>query len=474
MGGHVDLFVHDNYNVAQFDYGCGPNSGLVPDTGPNGDDEDNADEEGNDEYDEDVDDECDGDDGDVEVDGHASSFRTFNQVLENEQGIYVSAQAPSCDVSNHPDDETLDEPSPVNYHLPPTPQFQHVENLDNAVASCWTPWVQHTTGNSSGEFVIGQVFNSKSDLQEAANIYSIKAHQEYVVVASSKKLLVLRCKKAEECHCPWKLRAMVVKDTSFFFINKYTGPHTCVNLCLNWDHHQLDSQLVATHIKTLIQAQFTLTTAAIQASVMEKWGYQISYKKALDGKHKAIRQLFGDFSQSYTELPRLFLAIEQANPGCVVIWKTCEINMPNIEMFQRVFWSFKPSIEGFQHCCPVMSIDGTHLYGKYKGKLLIAMGCDGNNQLFPLAFAIIESENTDSWGWFLACIRNRVTQRTGICIISDRHPGIMAAMTGPHLGLAAPFAYHRICMRHFASNFMTRFKDKLLRNLVCRAALAST
>ena len=41
-----------------------------------------------------------------------------------------------------------------------------------------------------------------------------------------------------------------------------------------------------------------IVKAAIQASVMEKWGYQISYKKALDGKHKAIRQLFGDFSQS--------------------------------------------------------------------------------------------------------------------------------------------------------------------------------
>ena len=26
-------------------------------------------------------------------------------------------------------------------------------------------------------------------------------------------------------------------------------------------------------------------------------------KKALDGKHKAFRHLFGDFSQSYTELP---------------------------------------------------------------------------------------------------------------------------------------------------------------------------
>ena len=388
VGGHVDLFVRDNYNVTQSDCGCGPSSGPIPDTGLNGDDEDSADEEGNDEYDEDVDYECDGDDGNVEVDGHASSFRTLNQVLENEQGIYVSTQAPSCDVSNHPDDKTLDESSPVHYHLPPTLQFQHVENLDNVVASCWTPWVHHTIGYSSGEFVIGQVFNSKSYLQEAAKIYSIKAHQEFVVVASSKKLLVIRCKKAEECHYPWKLHAMVVKDTSLFVITKYTRPHTCVNPFLNRDHHQLDSNLVIAHIKAIIKAQFTLTMAAIQESVMEKWGYEMSYKKALDGKHKAIRQLFGDFSQSYTKVPCLFFAIKQANPECVVIWKTCDINMPNTEIFQRVFWSFKPSIEGFEHCHPVMSIDDTHLYGKYKGKLLIAMGCDGNNQLFPLTFAI--------------------------------------------------------------------------------------
>ena len=135
-------------------------------------------------------------------------------------------------------------------------------------------------------------------MQVAAKIYSIKSHQEFVVVPSSKKLFVLRCKKVKECHCPWKLRAMVVKDTCLFVINKYIGSHTCVNPCLNQDHHQLDSNLIAAHIKAIIMAQFTLSTAAIHASVMEKWGYEISYKKALDGKHKAIRQLFGDFSQS--------------------------------------------------------------------------------------------------------------------------------------------------------------------------------
>ena len=103
---------------------------------------------------------------------------------------------------------------------------------------------------------------------------------------------------------------MVVKDTCLFVINKYKGPHSCVNPYLNQDHHQLDSNVVAAHIKTIIKAQFTLTMAAIQASVIEKWGYEISYKKVFDGKHKTIRQLFGDFSQSNTQLSRLFLAIE--------------------------------------------------------------------------------------------------------------------------------------------------------------------
>ena len=28
------------------------------------------------------------------------------------------------------------------------------------------------------------------------------------------------------------------------------------------------------------------------------------------------------------------------------------------------------------------------MYGKYKGTLMIAMGCDGNNKLFPFAFSI--------------------------------------------------------------------------------------
>ena len=71
--------------------------------------------------------------------------------------------------------------------------------------------------------------------------------------------------------------------------------------------------------------------------------------------------------------------------------------MPGCAIFERVFWDFSPSIEGFQHCRPVISIDGTFLYGKYRSTLLIALTWDSDNRPFPLAFAIVEKEIDDSW-----------------------------------------------------------------------------
>ena len=70
---------------------------------------------------------------------------------------------------------------------------------------------------------------------------------------------------------------------------------------------------------------------------MEKFGHEILYKKALLGKHKVVTNLFGDYYKSYAQLPRFFITLEQANPGCITIWKTFPSNLQNTEMFHRVF-----------------------------------------------------------------------------------------------------------------------------------------
>ena len=45
-------------------------------------------------------------------------------------------------------------------------------------------------------------------------------------------------------------------------------------------------------------------------------------------------------------------------------------------------------------------VDGTHLSGKYGGVMLVAATQDGNFQISPLAFGIVDAEDEPSWEWF--------------------------------------------------------------------------
>ena len=80
-----------------------------------------------------------------------------------------------CDVLNNLDPKDPVEFSPIQYHLAPSLQFKNTENIDNFVLSDWTPWGNTNIGNSGGEFIVGQVFNSKEDLQHLPKLYSISA-----------------------------------------------------------------------------------------------------------------------------------------------------------------------------------------------------------------------------------------------------------------------------------------------------------
>ena len=52
-------------------------------------------------------------------------------------------------------------------------------------------------------------------------------------------------------------------------------------------------------------------------------------------------------------------------------------------------------------CRPLIGLDGCFLKGEFGGQLLSVVGKDENNQMFPLAYAIVESKNYSSWKWFI-------------------------------------------------------------------------
>jgi hypothetical protein len=73
--------------------------------------------------------------------------------------------------------------------------------------------------------------------------------------------------------------------------------------------------------------------------------------------------------------------------------------------FQRLYFSLATVKSDFlAGCRPVIGLDGCFLKGPHKGQLLAAILRDVNNQMYPVAFAVVEDEIKESWTWFLEAL----------------------------------------------------------------------
>ena len=69
----------------------------------------------------------------------------------------------------------------------------------------------------------------------------------------------------------------------------------------------------------------------------------------------------------------------------------------------------------------MIGFDRCFLKGVCKGRLLVAVCRDGNNQMLPIAWAVVEVENQYTWTWFLELMNNDLEIGEGhqLSIISD-------------------------------------------------------
>ncbi|KAK4407573.1 hypothetical protein Sango_0338300 [Sesamum angolense] len=205
-------------------------------------------------------------------------------------------------------------------------------------------------------------------------------------------------------------------------------------------------------------------------NVKDQTGYDVPYQKAWYSLKMAREIVYGTWESSVQKLPAYLGAIQKYNPGTIVEWKHKGLQASTGKyVMGYVFWAFKPCIDGFQFCRNVISVDGTHLYTKYKYKLLIAAAMDGNQQVLPLAFAVVDEETYPSWKWFLQQLSRHVIRgRRGMCLISDRHAGLIKAVReGPDF--VSPHGVHRYCLRHVCSNFNNTIKNVVLKDLCWQA-----
>ncbi|XP_040365890.1 uncharacterized protein LOC121050329 [Rosa chinensis] len=84
----------------------------------------------------------------------------------------------------------------------------------------------------------------------------------------------------------------------------------------------------------------------------------------------------------------------------------------------------------------------------HKGYMLCATGKNGNQEFFPFAFAVVDSENHANWDWFFYHLYNILSpQGRNVTFVTDRHSGLLNAVTR-----VFPDSPHSYCYYHLNEN----------------------
>lgn len=164
------------------------------------------------------------------------------------------------------------------------------------------------------------------------------------------------------------------------------------------------------------------------------------------GNIKCIRRL-------YNKLPTFLCVVMHFSLGIIALFDVeADVTKPNTFVCKRVWWVFKPMIDGWHHPRPIINIDGTFLKEKYKGKLFVAIRSYSNNQQHLIAYNLVHEELIINWFWLLYYLQIYLCQRI-VCIIFDRYPRITEVMKRVESGFAGEWGIHRFLLLFIHSNF---------------------
>ncbi|WVZ85205.1 LOW QUALITY PROTEIN: hypothetical protein U9M48_032155 [Paspalum notatum var. saurae] len=238
----------------------------------------------------------------------------------------------------------------------------HDDDTLNQVPSQWANYDHSQLLVNEGEMVpweysenqvsVGAIYHSKIELKEVVQRWSA-LKKEFRVQKSSPQVYDVKCIRDV---CPFRVHAYLRKYDAFQTVSRIEH-HKCILEELDSQHRNLTADFVAQHMYSKIVNNPGYEPKAIINSIEDDFQYKIRWGTYFEIKH---------------------------------------YNLPQDSTKRRAFFALGACINAFQYCRPVICIDGTFLTGRYNGTMLTAFAVHGNNQVLPLAFAFVESENGDS------------------------------------------------------------------------------
>ncbi|KAL3515865.1 hypothetical protein ACH5RR_022767 [Cinchona calisaya] len=323
-------------------------------------------------------------------------------------------------------------------------------------------WQSNITG-------VGQRFNSVHEFRETLRKYAIANQFAFKYKKNDSHRVTVKCK---EDGCPWRIHASRLSTTQLICIKKMNPTHTCEGAILK-NGHRATRSWIASIIKEKLKAFPDYKPKDIVQDIKQDYGIELKYFQAWRGKEIAKEQIQGSYKEAYRQLPNFCEKIMETNPGSLATFTTKENSS-----FHRFFVAFHASLYGFQHGCrPLLFLDSLFLHSKYQGTLLAATAADGNDGVFPVAFAVVDSESDDNWRWFLLQLKTALSRCRDLTAVTDREAIAINALSASHnitivadreKGLRESIAevfkddevYHAYCLRYLSEQLIRDLKGQ--------------
>ncbi|KAL7255184.1 hypothetical protein ACSBR1_009363 [Camellia fascicularis] len=210
--------------------------------------------------------------------------------------------------------------------------------------------------------------------------YAIECRFQFKYIKNDSVRVMAVCWFATSTGCLWSVHGKVAT---------LNGVHSCSAAVRTFRNLCTGSELVSIVITDHVREQPLTRPTDVVFDMKNAYGLDVSYRVTWLGVEKARGEVYGDHAMSFNQLRWYSNAVMENNPHSYI---NLDFDQKT-SRFVRYFISFHACIDGLNYCHPLLFLNGTFLKGRFKGNLLATTAKDGNQGLFPVAFAIVDFEN---------------------------------------------------------------------------------
>ncbi|CAI9304457.1 unnamed protein product [Lactuca saligna] len=329
----------------------------------------------------------------------------------------------------------------------------------------------------SEPFYLYQKFNLSKEFKDRVNQHAIDTRRELDFEKNDKNRVRVVCRGTitslgggtgqevvnEEGKCPRVLLASVTKRDKDWTVKTYVSEHKCLQ---TRKFRVCDYKFLSKQILHLVEANPKIPVKALREQLQRIYKVDISKMKAFRAREVALKIIRGDYATQYKILQDYLLEVQTQNPDTTIKLDVESEPNPDVETrtFRRMYVCLGALKQGFAAGKrDFLGVDGAFMKGPFHGQILSVVALDGNNGIYPLAYAVVEAETLNSWTWFLTHLGDdlRLASNSNFTFISDRQKGLSSAIAD-----LFPCAEHRYCVRHIHENMRSRWRADKFKELL--------